>query len=299
MTLPYALRLACICLASFFLVHLVAGSLVCLSTPVMGRLSLRLRPASAARWILVSRFFPAAVALLAVGGLCVPSYVLHEPPDIAEGVGRFWLVAAALGVVVWMRAIFRGAQAFARSRTVAGSFPLVSLVGVLRPRVLIAPEVLATLPPEQLAVVLRHEQAHQESRDNLKRLLLFLAPGLLPFWRGFDVLERFWRRSAEWAADDAAVGGDPRQCLALAAALVNVSRLGMAPRPIPLSTSLLEDCRDLSSRVERLLGIRPAAVERRMVPRLVPLIAFLLATAFCARPGTLLAVHHLLETMTH
>ena len=101
------------------------------------------------------------------------------------------------------------------------------------------------LPAGPLAAALRHEEAHRVSRDNLKRLLLLLAPGLLPGFHGFDVLERNWARFTEWAADDEAVAGDAHLSLYLAAALVRVARMGGAPAPSPLSASFLGDSREL------------------------------------------------------
>jgi len=64
---------------------------------------------------------------------------------------------------------------------VDGPAPCVMLAGVLRPRLVISRGVVAALSAEQLSAAIRHERAHGISRDNLKRLLVLLAPGILPF----------------------------------------------------------------------------------------------------------------------
>src|SRR4029077_12109018 len=94
---------------------------------------------------------------------------------------------------------------------------------------------------------------HRISRDNLKRLLLMLAPGLIPFVNPWQRLERSWARFTEWAADDMAVVGHPGRSLALASALVRVARAGPYPYPPPLVASLVGSGADLAARVNRLL----------------------------------------------
>jgi hypothetical protein len=105
----------------------------------------------------------------------------------------------------------------------------------------------------------------------------------------------------EWAADDGAVAGEPERSLALAAALVQVARLGATPVPVPLATSLMSDDLELATRVDRLL-------RRSAPPPPMPARARLLlrgATALAAgsmmvlllRPATFYAAHEFLEAL--
>jgi hypothetical protein len=82
------------------------------------------------------------------------------------------------------------------------------------------------------------------SRDNWKRLLIAMAPDLVPFAVRRRGLERSWARYAERAADDRAVAGSAHRSVALAAALVRVARLGAAA-PAPLAASLMGDAQGI------------------------------------------------------
>jgi len=176
--------------------------------------------------------------------------------------------------------------------------PVLLLCGVFRSRIVISRSVLSALPPEQLDAALRHEQAHRASRDNFKRLLMLLAPGLVPFSRGFAELEASWEKAAEWAADDAAAAGDEVRAISLAAALVRVARMGVNPDP-PLVASLTAGGRGLEARVDRLL--RPQPLRNRSVGRVraVAGAAFLILgsamAAVLVMPAALSTVHQLLE----
>jgi hypothetical protein len=280
----YFFRLLCLALATFFLVHLALGVVVSTLAPAAIRIVERLRPRLAARLLLVLRLLPLGAALFVTAGLCVPSYLRFEPESSAERMGFACLAAAILGAAVWGMSIGRALRAAVRSwrytrvcrrighRThlegesspvliVERTAPCLALAGIVRPRLVVSKNILRALPADQLAAALRHERAHLVSRDNLKRLLLLLAPDPLPFVRAFRPMERSWARFTEWAADDSAVAGDSRRSLSLAAALVRVARMGSAAQPT-LTSSLLADGRDLSARVDRLLHGAPEASER-------------------------------------
>lgn len=317
MTVPYLARLLCLSLACYFLVHTALAAVVWAGAGRATRVAERLRPRDGARLLLALRLLPAALACVAVAGLCVPSFLWLEPSETAEEAGGACLVAAILGAAVWITALGRASRAVAQSRrytricrqvarlhTVPGrsatwvveaEVPVLALTGVFRQRVVISQGLLEALDAEQLSAALRHEDAHRRSRDNLKRLALLLAPEILPGCHAFVALERAWARVTEWAADEGAAG-DARQRLALAEALVRVVRLGCAGMPAgPLATTLLENPLDLEARVGRLLeaptGAHPGG---RYWGAAVGLAGGALA-ALLLQPGTLYSVHWLLE----
>lgn len=277
MTLSYLSRLLCLCFACFFLVQLLLGLATLLIGSTATRLVEHMKARSAARLVLVLRCTPFVVAVLIVGSLCVPSYLLLEPHAIIEPVGFGCLAAAVLGVVTCAESIVRALRAVRSSHRYAQNCrrsgrqirlapqgvsafvvdvpgPCFSLVGVFRPLLVISSNVLDTLSMDQLAAAVRHENAHRISRDNLKRLFLLLAPGIVPFFHVFKSFELTWANFTEWAADDAAVGGRVEHSLSLAEALIRVARLSPAAAPSPLVTSLLGGTSDLVSRIERLLN---------------------------------------------
>jgi hypothetical protein len=130
-----------------------------------------------------------------------------------------------------------------------------------------------------------------------------LAPDIFPFVRPLRTLEHNWSKFTEWAADDQATSGDSSRAISLAAALVQVARMGTAPRLPFLSTSLLARDRDLAVRVNRLLRAVPVTPARPSKTRpLLRAASFLFACCLAAlllAPPTLSLVHELLELLLH
>jgi len=324
MTGSYLIRLLCLCMASFFLVHLALGTAMSLLAPAAIRRCQWLRPQLAARLFLLLRLAPTGFSLFIVGGLLAPSYFLLEPQATSEPIGWVCLAAAMLGLAVWSLSILRAARAVGRSlrhihhceRAARQTYlrgetkpvwliedpaPVVLLAGVLRSRLVISRSVISALSSDQLSAVLRHERAHSSSRDNFKRLLVLLTPGILPFFRGFNQVEHAWARVTEWAADDLAVAGDSHRSLTLATALVRVARLGAAPAAPVLVTSLMPTGIDLSARVDRLLDFVPGSPQWSRGAKLFSggagiLLAASVAVAM-AQPIMLHAAHELLEAL--
>ncbi len=313
MTLPYLPRLVCLSLAAFALVHVALALVVSLLARTAVQFAEGLRPAAAARLLLILRLLPAAGAAFVVMAVCLPSYLWLEPDAPAERVGFACVAAALLAVAIWSVSLVRGLRAASGSRrflqtcrragrpthlpdepaetfVVDSPAPVLALAGILHPRLIVSRGVLSALTPEQLAAALRHERAHWTSRDNLKRFCILLTPG------SNRTLEHGWRKFTEWAADDRAVAGSPRRSLALADALVRVARMTGHIAGPPLATPLMGDADNLMARVERLL--RPAPVKRHSRPFLVLSAASLIACAVgILQPAVLYSVHQALERL--
>lgn len=237
--IPYSIRLSILSLASFFLLHLVFGAILAALTPAALRIASRMNARRAAAFLFSIRIFPSAFACLLVASLCVPSYLQLEPADESEGVGVVCLAAAALSAALLAISFARGWRAIAdsgrflrdcrrsvRQTRLPGQSSsvwvvekpvslVVALAGVFRPRFIVSQEVLAVLSPAQLELALRHERAHCASHDNLKRLLVILAPDLIPFVDPWRAIERNRAKFTEWAADDDAAGGNTDRSLSL------------------------------------------------------------------------------------
>jgi hypothetical protein len=257
MNLPFLPRLICLCTALFFVVHLLAGSAVSLLAPLIVRWAARLRAAQAAALLCAVRLAPATLGACLVTLICVPSYLRFEPPGPSEEVGTFCLAGSMLCLVVCAISIGRTARAVVMTARYAEHSAGVALLGIFRPRFFVSADLAETLPADELAAALRHEQAHWSAGDNIKRLLFLLSPDLLPGWSGFGRLESNWGRLAEWAADDQAVNGEPQWSLSLAAALVRVARAEVAARTPTLASTLIGERCDLAERVNRILNPQP------------------------------------------
>ncbi len=303
MTPAYFARLAGLSMAASLAVQFAAGWLVKLFTPWLLRRAGEMSARRAERWIFAARILPTALAVLAVGGLCVPSYLWLEPQTSGETLSPAAWAAALVGAALWTGSLWRAGRALwlthrsvprrAGLVVIPSDQPMLGLAGLLRTRVVISTAVLGALCRLELEAALRHEEAHRRSGDNWKRLA-FLATPRVP---GSSALETAWFERSEWAADDEAAPTE-FEALDLASALVRVARLGEAARPALLVTPLVNGPEALEWRVERLLRPREAAFES------APAIGWMLPSSLVALGaitlwhGALLsAVYELLELL--
>ena len=178
-------------------------------------------------------------------------WALREP-EHSEPVPHALLLAGLPFAVIWFRAGFRAVRSLC---LISADFPAAT-VGLLRPRVVISPRLVAALDPSALAAAREHEDAHVRHRDPLRLWLAQLAADLQ--WPRPAAHDRFldWREALELARDrevrDRGIDGAD-----LAAAILQATRLTM-PRSTGCAAALAGEGRALKRRVARLLAPLPA-----------------------------------------
>jgi Zn-dependent protease with chaperone function len=307
----FGLRLAVIALATFATVSAVASLLI---LRVARRPTADSAAARARTWFVI-RLMPFALALFAtVQG--VVSFALFEPRGEVESFGftlfGLALVATALwiaGVVRWISAVrttdrtLRKWLATAEPVTLPGCslpayavsspFPIVAVVGLIRPVLVIARQVVAACAPDELEAIVAHEERHVARHDNLRRAILLCLPDPLAVLPAGRRLATYWHDAIEDVADEAADDIGPTGKVRLAAALVRVARLAPPDAEgVLLPASALYRGEDISRRVKRLLAPPAARVERRE-PVWHHLI--LAAAIVVVGLGALHAIHELVE----
>jgi hypothetical protein len=284
----------------------------------MARLS-EADPSQRARILLIMRLLPAAASTLFVAGVFLPSFLRLEPRNFDEAFGITTTTLAAASCVLVAAAVWRGASALAdaarRTRVwlrdarpihlekspvpafcLDAPVPAMTLVGVLRPKLLVTKRLLDLLSGEEMAAAIVHESGHHGSRDNMKRLLMRATPDALSVFAICHRLEHEWALAAEHAAD-AHAAGDQIRGLALASALLKVARLAPV-ESAPALVSPLVGGEAIASRVSKLVQPLPRA-RRSLIARVTgPTAAIAALGTVAANYGTLLqAVHNISEVV--
>lgn len=297
---------------------------------VAGRATSKWTAESRARLLFSLRTLPALLALMSVALLLLPSYLTYEPRHAAEKVSfKLGLLAflSATGIAI---SIYRGIATRRATLNLTSdwvrhgkpiqipginiqayriehAFPLIAIVGFLRPRLFIASQVLNILTADELSAALAHENGHLAARDNLKRSLLQACRDALLIIPSGRLLDKAWLEASEEAADENAARQGNNVALDLASALVKIARsIPEGARPtMPAGVFLLgdEEAKGIKSRVRRLIAL--AATECRPRSRhegftsvfvwgpVTLLLAILAVTA--SSPVLLSKVHSLIE----
>ncbi|MEO8663255.1 MAG: M56 family metallopeptidase [Bryobacteraceae bacterium] len=296
MNYPYAARAVILAFGSFFFLYAAFGLAVA-AVPKRW-ICERLSPRSAASLLVALRFLPVLCALSLIAGVVIPAFLQGELATGAETVGWFMTLAAAAGVSLWIQSLVRSARALYAVRRLQGperqyvletGDPFLAVTGIRRPHIVVSRGFLEAIPAEQQEVAMRHEMAHFRAADNLKRLLMLLAPPL-----AFAALEQSWARYAERAADDRAVQGDPERAALLAEVLLRVARSRAKTSPV-LASALVGSASEIHARVERLLAPQRQADHSFSLLLLAPL----LLTACLAAQGATESLFTLLERLLH
>jgi Zn-dependent protease with chaperone function len=309
----FEIRLAVLVLAAFAAASLAASVLV---PWVAARITLA-RPRSIATALTTVRLLPAGAGLI-VATVVFAAFLIFEDRSRIETTGVLLQVLAVLTlfftaafavrwylitrqtrrlIARWLpnaRPIVLGA-ARVPAFVVASGFPVIGVIGVVRPRLIVAQSVLDACTPEELEAILAHEQAHIERRDNLWRALLMAAPDVLTWLPISRRLQSEWHAATEEAADDCAGRLGQRGRPLLAQALVKVARLAVSRlQPGDLPATALYRGDDIERRVRRLLAPEDAVARPHRAVR----IAIALACAAWV-VASLESVHLLLEAAVH
>jgi hypothetical protein len=237
---------------------------------------IRLRAAVAPDALLLLKLVPGVAALFFTLVVFLPAHWRFEPEGAEESAGYTLVALGTLGAVTLGLALRRAIRDAGATRRVERGWrerasgpttflgarlpvyrlpdpsPVISLAGLVRPRVFVARPIVAAFTSDEMEVSLAHELAHHDTHDNLKRMLVACSPDLLGLWPSGRALERRWRALIEFAADARAVAGREARALSLASALLKVARL--EPAPVSAAASGFYDGTLLSARIDRLLS---------------------------------------------
>jgi len=285
--------------------------------------------AARARLLFAMRVFPPVIAIVCAGALVLPAYIAHEPRLVVEPVSLKLGVLSAISAGGLLLALWRGVVAwFATHRLINDwrrvaepvrfdqipipayrlrhQFPVIAIVGAIRPKLFIADHLFQSLTPEELAAAIAHESGHLAAKDNLKRALLRACRDSLAIVPSGKKLDRAWAEASEAAADEHAARGGGNIALDLASTLVKIARLapeGIKPS-IPAGALLIGDGSDgIAQRVRRLTQLATldsrTSGQRRFDSKAWPWACFaailISAILLATNPSTLLATHKVIE----
>ena len=307
--MTFAARGVLVSLAFFAVVYCLVSALVVLTWVGVHRV--RWKPSSSSANLLFGlRILPFAFSVGLTVFFTFPSFWLLERRSLDEDTGTFVLGLCSLLILgsglfrmLWAEA--RTNRAVTRWRSSANSgeagriaptikaadgAPPLILVGIRRPKVMVSDIAVTVLNDEELEVAIRHELAHMRSWDNLKKVLISATP-----FPGMRSLEHAWRQVAELAADDSAVT-NRREALALAAALIKLSRSSQLWAEPALATGLVSGSTSIGVRLERLIDWRVASRHHLTSPWII-LVLFTMMLSIVGNYGVALSVTHRLTEL--
>jgi Zn-dependent protease with chaperone function len=286
-----------------FAALLIINAVATLAAAAVGRMLkrplLRCTARTRAEILFTLRIGPPAIAVVAITAFLIPSYLIYEPHATKEPITlKMAALAIASGIGVAF-AFWRGLRSWLATRTlikqwlaiaspveVGGinipafrlphEFPIIAVVGSLRPRLFVAEHVLRALSQDELVAAITHECGHLAAGDNFKRALIRASRAALLIIPCGRSLDRAWADASEAAADEYAAEESATVALNLASALVSIARMipnGNFQRlPTSVSTFLNgdEEPQGVKGRVRRLLEL--AATDLRLQVSNAPIV---------------------------
>lgn len=318
-----------IVLAALLLFNSLASLFATFLWRIVWKRAQSLSAASCASIVFFLRTFPVALGIACVGLLLVPAYIAYEPLTSHEGVSSKLAIIAFASATGLALALLRGIASWRATSRLASDwlrnaepielprvsirayrmqhqFPVIAIVGVLRPRLFIANQILTSLAPAELTAAILHETGHVMTYDNLRRGLMRACRDVLLMIPCGRLLDRAWVEASEAAADEYAADRGRLVALDLASALVKIARLipvGVRPA-MPAGAFLIgaDEFGGVKTRVRRLMQLanekrelhRSALISR--IPMWVPLaLTIMIATVTASNSHVLASIHALIE----
>ncbi len=295
----FELLAVCLSLAGLLVIHTLALLLVTVLWRLCSRSAESWTPSIRAQFLFLLCITPGVVAVFCVGALFLPAFLSHEPRQTTEIVTAKLGVPAALSLYAIGFALWRGFAAFLVTRRLTRNwmahaesvvltgvaipayrfqhpFPVIAIIGALRPKLFIANQILQTLSSEELAAAVAHEKGHLVAGDNLKRALLRCCRDIQTIMPLGRPLDRAWSGATELVADEHAAREGSSVALNLASALVKVARLaprGGRPAMLAGASLITQDLNGISARVLRLTQIAACSDGARATDFRLPKLA--------------------------
>lgn len=326
--------LLCISLALTYLlaVNLLAAGLASAIWQTLAAKAAKLSPTMRSQLTFGLRILPFTGAVVFVTAYAVPAYLIHEPGTSDEAVGVKLALLAAVSLAALTFALYRFIRTWVITRRltirwqadaepievdgvnvpvfmITHKYPLLAVVGVLKPRMFVARQVLEALDPAEFQAAVAHEYGHLNAHDNFKRTLLRICRDslLVPFGSRID---RAWAESSEAVADEFSAGNDDGStALDLASALVKIGKMvphGAVPA-MPAGSFFTEmQAGDITFRVGRLIQLSDGHASPEALRSGSSAAAWLWSIAFVAALTLPFAddrihvsVHSVTETIVH
>jgi Zn-dependent protease with chaperone function len=199
---------------------------------------------------------PLIPALLVAACLC--GWALSEPDPVPDRVGPLVFIVCAPFGLLGVRAVVRAVWSLFRRPQRLG----IATVGLIRPRIIVAPELARVLDERALHAAMAHERAHVKHLDPLRIWIAQFVTDLQWPWSSAQRRFETWLAVLEHARDDEAraegVDGADLAAALVASLRFHCDHTGGVCAPLIGNRSALED------RVARLL--QPLAVSNDKTP---------------------------------
>jgi Zn-dependent protease with chaperone function len=269
---------------------------------------------------------PFAISLALVLAFILPAFILFEPLESDETIGLKLSLVVGLACFGIATAMYRTFGSWWQTRRLISEwtensspislssiampvyklqhpFPVFAVVGIVKPRLFVAEQVLNTLDDSEIEAVLRHEFGHIAASDNLKRLAMKISGDILVLPIGRSI-EKNWAETSERAADDYAVEhGSTSTAIDLASALIKIARLfpNKPLPPMPAMSYVVRADESLTIRIRHLMNLadRQNNAKKDRVHFLIPALLVAIATVatLATNSRILESVHDFSETV--